>query len=91
LPTEYEHSIRRYRFWYAKLLRLYSKPFRERFGEGMDQTFYDLLRERAEEDRGLFGCALGMFIETSAGILRENLANIIAQTKGLSALSSRPC
>jgi hypothetical protein len=80
---EYEPSIRRYRFWYAKLLRLYSKPFRERFGEGIEQTFNDLLRERAEEDSGLFGCALGMFVETSAGILRENLANIIAQNKRL--------
>jgi ABC-type Mn2+/Zn2+ transport system permease subunit len=31
----------------------------------------------------LFGCALGIFVETSEGILRENLANIIAQNKRL--------
>ena len=75
----YEHSIRRYRNWYAKLLRLYSKPYYERFGEGMEQTFSDLLRERAEEERGLFGCALWMFVETSAGIIRENITFIIMQ------------
>jgi hypothetical protein len=82
----YEHSIRRYRHWYAKLLRLYSKPYYERFGEGMEQTFNDLLRERAEEERGLFGCALWMFVETSAGIIKENITFIIMQniTKRLS-------
>jgi hypothetical protein len=81
-----EPSIRRYRHWYAKLLRLYSKPYYERFGEGMEQTFNDLLRERAEEKRGLFGCALWMFIETSAGIIREDITFIIMQniTKRLS-------
>lgn len=80
---EYERSIRRYRQWYAKLLKLHSKPFRERFGEGMEQTFNDLLRKQAEEDKALFGCALGMFAETSAGILRDNLANILVQNKRL--------
>ncbi len=69
----YEDATARYRHWYAKLLRLYSKPYYERFGEGMEQTFNDLLRERAEEERGLFGYALWMFVETSAGIIRENI------------------
>lgn len=82
-----EHLIQRYRYWYAKLLRLYSKSFYERFGEGMEQTFNDLLRERAEEERGLFSCALWMFVETTAGIMREHVASMIAQniTKRLSA------
>ena len=79
----YKHSIRRYRRLYAKLLRLYSKPYYECFGEGMEQTFNDLLRERAEEERGLFGCALWMFIETSAGIIRENITFIIMQNKNI--------
>jgi hypothetical protein len=78
-----EHLIRRYRNWYAKLLRLYSKPYYERFGEGMKQTFTDLLRERAEEGRGLFGCALWVFVETSAGIMRENITYILMQNKNL--------
>jgi hypothetical protein len=77
-----EHSIRRYRRWYAKLLRLYSKQYYERFGEGMEQTFNDLLRERAEETRGLFGCALWVFIETSAGIIREEMT-LVMQSKNI--------
>jgi hypothetical protein len=81
-----EHSIRRYRHWYAKLLRVYPKPYYERFGEEMEQTFHDLLRERAEDERGLSGCALWIFVETSAGIMRENITFIIMQnfTKRLS-------
>ena len=68
-----EPFIRRCRNWYGKLLRLYPKPYRERFGEGMEQTFSDLLRERAAEERGLFSIALWMFFETSAGVFRENV------------------
>jgi len=63
---------RRYRTWYAMLLRLYPRPFRERFGEGMAQTFHDLCRERRDAGRGLFGLALWIFFETSVGIVREN-------------------
>jgi hypothetical protein len=75
--------IRRYRNWYAKLLRLYSKPYYERFGEEMKQTFTDLLRERAEEGRGLFGYAIWLFLETSAGIMRENITYILMQNKNI--------
>jgi len=32
----------RYRTCYSMLLRLYPRPFYERFGEGMAQTFHDL-------------------------------------------------
>lgn len=78
-----ERLIRRYRNWYAKLLCLYSKPYYERFGEEMKQTFTDILRERAEEGRGLFGCALWMFLETSAGIIRENITYILMQNKNI--------
>ena len=67
-----EPSIRRYRNWYSKLLRLYPKPYRERFGEGMEQTFNDLCRERVKAQRGLFSFALWIFFETFAGIIREN-------------------
>jgi Protein of unknown function (DUF2975) len=72
-----EPSIRRYRNWYATLLRLYPKPYRERFGEGMEQTFNDLCRERAQEGKGLFRLALWMFVETSAGIIKENATIIM--------------
>jgi len=66
-------SGRRYRTWYAMLLRLYPRPFRERFGEGMAQTFHDLCQERKGARRGLFGFALWIFFETSVGIVRENI------------------
>jgi hypothetical protein len=62
----------RYRAWYAMLLRLYPTPFRERFGEGMAQTFHDLCREHWDAKRRLCGLALWIFFETSVGIVREN-------------------
>ena len=76
-------SIRRYRRWYAKLLRLYAKPHYERFGEGMEQTFSDLLQERAEEGSGLFGYACWMIIETFVGIVKENVRFIVMQYKNV--------
>ena len=67
---------RRYRTWYAMLLRLYPRPFREQFGEGMAQTFHDLWREHRVARRGLFGLALWIFFETSVGIVRENTTHM---------------
>lgn len=60
-----EIAVRRYRAWYAMLLRLYPRPFQDRYGEGMAQTFHDLCRERRNANRGLFGFALWIFFETS--------------------------
>jgi hypothetical protein len=67
-----EPPTRRYRNWYSKLLRLYPKAYRERFGEGMEQTFNDLCHERVRAGRGLFSLALWVFVETFAAIIREN-------------------
>jgi hypothetical protein len=67
---------RRYRTWYAMLLRLYPRPFRAQFGEGMAQTFDDLCREHADARRGLFGFALWIFSETLVGIVREHIAHM---------------
>ncbi len=69
-------AVRRYRAWYAVLLRLYSRPFHERFGEGLEQTFHDLCRERRGANRGPFAFALWMFLETLAGIIRERTARM---------------
>ena len=69
----------RYRNLYARLLRLYPKPYRERFGEEMEQTFNDLCRERREAGDGLFGFVLWVFAETSAGIIRENITFVLMQ------------
>jgi hypothetical protein len=67
---------RLYRTWYAMLLRLYPQPFRERFGEGMAQTFHDLCREHRDARRGLFGLALWIFLDTFAGIVKENTTHM---------------
>ena len=79
----YEHATARYRRLYAKLLCLYPKPYRERFGEGMAQIFNDLCRERQEAGEGLFALALWVFVETSAGIIRERITIIIVQYKNI--------
>ena len=73
MAVAYEHTTARYRHWYAKLLRFYPKPYRARFGEGMEQTFNDLCRERKETGEGLFGFVFWVFVETSVEIIRENL------------------
>jgi hypothetical protein len=72
---------RRYRTWYAMLLRLYPRPFRERFGEGMAQAFHDLCREHTDAGRGLFGIALWIYFETSIGIVMENTTHMTQLSK----------
>lgn len=67
---------RHYRTWYAMLLRLYPRPFRERFGEGMTQTFHDLCQESKGANRGMFGFALWTFCETLVGIVKENTTHM---------------
>jgi hypothetical protein len=71
--TADKDATARYRQWYARLLRFYPKPYRERFGEGMEQTFNDLCRERYEAGEGLLGFALWSFTDTFAGIFRERI------------------
>jgi len=62
---------------YKKLLGLYPRAFREQLGESMEQTFNDLCNERKrQKGQGLFGFVLWMFMETSAGIVKENLSEI---------------
>jgi hypothetical protein len=70
-----ESSLRRSRAWYARLLRLYPMQFRERFGEGMEQTFADICRQRRTA-LGLFGFVLWVFAETFAAIIRERAAHL---------------
>jgi hypothetical protein len=82
-PMAYKNSIERYRRWYAKLLRLYPEPFHERFAEGMEQTFSDLCREHEDTNRGLSRLVLGLFIETSARIIRENIIFITMHNRNI--------
>lgn len=84
---EYKYSIQHYRKWYGRLLRLYSRPYYERFGQEMEQIFSDLLRECAQGGRSLFRCAVWVFIETSVGIIKENLIYIIMRSKRIMFLA----
>jgi hypothetical protein len=77
----YEHSIQRYRRFYSVLLRLYPRPYYERYGEGMEQTFRDILREGAVAEGRLLDRALWMFVETSVGIMRENTISMFTQKR----------
>jgi hypothetical protein len=72
-----EGAIGRYRRWYVRLLRLYPRPFRQRFAEPMAQTFTDLIRERTAENESFHAFALGTFAETTAQILRENMTHFM--------------
>jgi len=63
------------------LLRLYPRPFRERFSEGMAQTFSDLCRERRNKNRPLLGFALWIFFETLVGIIRETTTRMTQMKK----------
>ena len=69
-------AFRLYRKGYALLLRLYPRPFQKRFGEGMAQVFHDLCRERRDARTPLFRLALWIFVETSWGIVRENISSM---------------
>lgn len=68
-----EDQLLRYRRWYGRILRLYPKPFRERFRESMEQTFCDVCRAHASIGRGLFGLALWLGVETVGGIMNEHM------------------
>lgn len=79
-----ERSIRRYRRWYARLLRLYPRPFRQRFSEPMTQTFADLARERDSTRPGsLPGFVVATFAETATAIVRENVRHMLVQTNAI--------
>lgn len=69
-------AVRRYRVLYAMLLRLYPQAFRERFGEGMEQTFHDLCQERNAAGRWLLGFVLETSCETLIGIVQENTTHM---------------
>jgi hypothetical protein len=79
-------TIARYRHWYRKLLGFYSRPYRERFAEGMEQTFADMCRERVAAGKGLTGFVLWLFVETAAGIAKENATTVRWKMKADSTL-----
>ncbi len=78
-----ENSIRRYRNWYAKLLRFYPRTFRKRFAEGMEQTFNDLCQERKEAGQGLLTLAFCTFVDTSTAIMIERMKMFMKPDKNI--------
>lgn len=58
---------------YAAILRFYPKPYRERFGEGMEQTFNDLYTEHARAGESVIGFTLHAYADTLFGIFKEQI------------------
>lgn len=77
----YDSSLQRYRQWYGSLVRLYTKPYYERFGEGMEQTFNDVLREHLEKKRGVRFYIFWMFVDTLVGIIKQHITYTIMKKK----------
>lgn len=65
--------IKLYRTWYAALVKLYPRPYRQQFGESMELTFADLCRERTKANQVLFGYVLWLFAETFTAVCKEQL------------------
>lgn len=63
------------------MLRLYPKSYREHYGESMEQTFNDLLRERTVAEKKLLGFSIRIFVETFVGAMRENMEVFIMRFK----------
>jgi hypothetical protein len=82
-----ERARRRYRKLYAVLLRLYPGAFHRRFAQSMEQTFDDLCRECETAGGGLFTLAVGLFVETFSGILRERIALIMPPRENIVRLA----
>ena len=69
---------------YARLLRLYPRPFRDRYADAMEQAFADAYADRRAAGRPVGALLAGTYLDTSIGILKENLMN------DARPLSSRP-
>jgi hypothetical protein len=79
---------------YKKLLALYPRAFKDRFGESMEQTFHDLWHEKRQTKQAWFSLVFWMFIDTAIGVCKEHLLRLspgvcmhtIPKTLGSSAL-----
>lgn len=63
-----------YRKAYGTLLRLYPRRYRERYAEGMAQTFHDLCREHANAGHGLLMVTAWAFADTLISLIREHFS-----------------
>lgn len=76
-----ERIIRQYRGWYGRLLRLYPAGYYARFGEQMEQTFADVLRERGEDGRSVNRYALWMLADTVRGIIKQKVGALTINSR----------
>lgn len=74
-----ESTLRRYSWWYSRLVRLYPKPFRERFGDEMVRTFQDMCGD-AESHR-LIHVVVRAFIDTACHLLREHVMKALIENR----------
>jgi MFS family permease len=79
----HERQLLRHRRWYARLLGLYPEPFRKRFRESMEQTFYDACRANASSGRGFFGLALWLYVDTVGGIMSEHMRPLLVRHQSI--------
>jgi hypothetical protein len=62
-----------FRGYYRRLLKFYPRPFRERFGESMEQTFDDLCREQKGRTSKMFSLTVHLSVDTGIGIVKEHV------------------
>ncbi len=71
---------------YRRLIFLYPRGFRERFGGSMEQTFKDVCNERSKQKGDIsLPFVVATFAETSASVIKENLH----QAKGAYQMNDR--
>ena len=66
-----------YRAFYRRLLSLYPKAFRDRFGESMAQTFDDLCDEQGDTRPQLIYFTVRESIDAGVGIAREQISYLL--------------
>lgn len=86
VPESQEASVERYRRWYARLIRLYSKPFHRQFGQAMEQTFGDMLRDRMQQQKPLGIFTLQIFSETVVCMMKDRSQNFLERNKDFSGV-----
>jgi len=78
-----EHPFAGYGKLYALLLRFYPKPYRDRFEEGMEQTFHDLCRERVAAGASPLPVVFRAYLDTGFGILHAYLSSPLSMSAKL--------
>lgn len=64
------------RAFYSKLLKFYPRPFRDRFGESMEQTFDDLCQDEKGHGSRLVSLTIRLSVDTGIGIVKEHVLHL---------------